>query len=91
MVRSRRPGDRLQPVGLGGRKKVQDVLVDRKVPRADRDRVPIVTDARGRIVWLAGHALDEAFRVTDRTNAVVILQLRRIQRGGRPAETLDQG
>ncbi len=32
-VRSRRPGDRLQPLGMAGQKKVQDVLVDRKVPR----------------------------------------------------------
>ena len=43
IVRYRRPGDRLTPLGAPGRKKVQDVLVDRKVPRDDRDLVPIVT------------------------------------------------
>ena len=37
IVRYRRPGDRLTPLGAPGRKKVQDVLVDRKVPRDDRD------------------------------------------------------
>jgi tRNA(Ile)-lysidine synthase len=37
-VRARRPGDRL----AGRRKKVQDLLVDAKVPRADRDEWPIV-------------------------------------------------
>ena len=76
-VRSRRPGDRLQPLGMTGRKKVQDVLVDRKVPRDERDRVPIVTDETGRIVWVAGHVLDDGFRVTPRTTTVVILTLRR--------------
>jgi tRNA(Ile)-lysidine synthase len=76
-VRSRRPGDRLQPLGMSGRKKVQDVLVDRKVPRDERDRVPIVTDASGHIVWVAGHVLDEGFRVTPRTTTVVMLTLRR--------------
>jgi tRNA(Ile)-lysidine synthase len=77
-VRNRRPGDRLRPVGLGGSKKVQDVLVDRKVSRRDRDAVPIITDADDRIVWVAGHALGEAFRVTEATKGVIILKLRRI-------------
>jgi tRNA(Ile)-lysidine synthase len=78
VVRSRRPGDRLRPVGLGGSKKVQDILVDRKVPRVERDTVPVVTDTQERIVWLAGHALSEEFRVTEGTKAVIILKLRRI-------------
>lgn len=78
VVRSWRPGDRLQPLGLAGRKKVQDILVDRKVPRRERDRVPIVTDRGGRIVWVAGHALGEAFRVTEHTKAVIILKLGRV-------------
>jgi tRNA(Ile)-lysidine synthase len=77
VVRSRQPGDRLRPLGVGGRKKVQDVLVDRKVPRGDRDSVPIVTDRAGRIVWVAGHVLGEEFRVSGDTNTVVILKLRR--------------
>jgi tRNA(Ile)-lysidine synthase len=76
-VRSRRPGDRLQPLGMTGRKKLQDVLVDRKVPREERDCVPIVTDQAGRIIWVAGHVLDEGFRVTPRTTTVVMLTLRR--------------
>ena len=59
IVRHRRPGDRLQPLGAPGRKKVQDVLVDRKVPRDDRDRVPIVTTEQGEIVWVAGEVLAE--------------------------------
>ena len=75
-VRSRRPGDRFRPLGLRGRKKLQDFFVDRKVPRAERDRVPLVVDGRGRIVWVAGHAVAEEARVTDRTQAVVILRLK---------------
>ena len=78
VVRSRRPGDRLKPVGLGGTKKLQDVLVDRKVSRHERANVPIVTDATERIIWVAGHVLGEEFRVTERTKSVIILNLRRI-------------
>jgi tRNA(Ile)-lysidine synthase len=77
IVRYRRPGDRLQPLGAPGRKKVQDVLVDRKVPRDDRDAVPIVTTQTGDIVWVAGQVLAEPFRVTSLTRSVVVLTLRR--------------
>jgi tRNA(Ile)-lysidine synthase len=77
IVRRRRPGDRLHPLGAPGRKKVQDVFVDRKVPRDDRDRVPIVTDEMGRILWVAGEVLAEPFRVTPLTTTVVVLTLRR--------------
>jgi tRNA(Ile)-lysidine synthase len=78
LVRGRRPGDRLRPLGLAGRKKVQDLLVDRKVPRQERDRVPIVTDAGGRIVWVAGHAIAHDFRVTAATTGVLLLKYRRL-------------
>ncbi|MGE0042357.1 MAG: tRNA lysidine(34) synthetase TilS [Vicinamibacterales bacterium] len=77
VVRSRAPGDRLRPLGLGGRKKLQDLFVDGGVSRPERDRTPVVTDAGGRIVWVAGLALGEEFRVTSHTNAVVVLRLRR--------------
>ena len=78
IVRPRRSGDRLQPLGAPGRRKVQDVLVDRKVPKDDRDRVPIVTTEKGDIVWVAGQVLADPFRVTSLTSSVVILTLRRI-------------
>lgn len=77
IVRYRRPGDRLTPLGAPGRKKVHDVFVDRKVPREDRDAVPIVTTEKGEIVWVAGEVLADRFRVTPLTRSVVILTLRR--------------
>ena len=77
IVRYRRPGDRLHPLGAPGRRKVQDVLVDRKVPRDDRDAVPIVTTEHGDIVWVAGQVLADPFRVTSLTKSVVVLTLRR--------------
>jgi tRNA(Ile)-lysidine synthase len=77
-VRNRRPGDRFRPFGLDRQKKLQDFFVDRKVARADRDRVPLVVDENDRILWVAGHEIDEAFRVTDVSRAVLILTLRQV-------------
>jgi tRNA(Ile)-lysidine synthase len=74
-VRNRRPGDRYRPIGLGGQKTLQDFFVDRKIPRARRDRVPLVVDHEDRIVWVAGFGIDETFRVTDPVQGVIILRL----------------
>ncbi len=75
-VRFRQPGDLFRPLGLGGRKKLQDYFVDRKVPRDRRDSTPLVVDADDRLVWVAGHVIAEDFRVGRDTRDVVILKLR---------------
>jgi tRNA(Ile)-lysidine synthase len=78
-VRSRKPGDRFQPPGLGGRsKKLQDYLVDRKVPRADRDVLPLVVDSDDRIVWVVGHGVAEGFRAPAPSPGVILLKARRL-------------
>ncbi|MBD0283214.1 MAG: tRNA lysidine(34) synthetase TilS [Thermoleophilaceae bacterium] len=59
-VRAWREGDRMRPAGLGGTKTLQDLFTDRKVPRALRRTLPVV-EAAGRIVWVAGVAVDEHF------------------------------
>ena len=77
-VRGWRPGDRLQPLGTSGRKKVQDVFVDCKVPRERRADWPLVVDADDRIVWVGGHVVAEDFRVSDPRKGVIILRVRQL-------------
>jgi tRNA(Ile)-lysidine synthase len=78
-VRSRQPGDRFQPPGMHGQsKKLQDFLVDRKVARTERDALPLVVDADDRIVWVAGLAVAEDFRVTGPSTGVILLKLREL-------------
>ncbi len=76
-VRSRRPGDRFRPLGARGARKLQDFLVDRKVARDERDLLPLVVDGRDRIVWVVGQAVAEDFRVTDPSQGVLLLKVRR--------------
>jgi tRNA(Ile)-lysidine synthase len=78
-VRSRQPGDRLRPAGMGGRsKKLQDVFVDRKIGRETRDFVPLVVDGDDRIVWVVGEPVAEDFRVTGPLQGVIFLKARRL-------------
>ena len=64
-VRSRRPGDRLVPWGGQGHRKLQDLLVDAKVPRGQRDRIAIVTGPDQTILWVVGIRRSEALRGSD--------------------------
>lgn len=73
IVRNRRLGDRLRPAGLGGSKKVQDILTDAKVPAANRDAVPIVADSRG-ILWVVGHAADERCVIDQSAECVAVIE-----------------
>ena len=76
-VRSWRFGDRYRPLGLGGRsRKLQDLFVDRKVPRAERARVPLVLDAAGRVVWVVGFGIGHGFRVGGGDESVLFLKVR---------------
>jgi tRNA(Ile)-lysidine synthase len=79
LVRGRRAGDRFQPLGLLEPVRLQDVLVNAKVPRSERDALPLVEGSAG-IAWVAGVQIAEWAKVTERTKQVVMLSARR--RGG---------
>jgi len=75
-VRTWRVGDRFEPLGLKGSKKLQDFFVDEKVPQLQRRRVPIVTKADGTVLWVVGHRIDHRARLTDKTQTAVHLSAR---------------
>lgn len=60
-VRSRVPGDFFYPSMFGRRKKLQDYLVDEKVPRDERDAVPLLISGDD-IIWVVGYRADERYR-----------------------------
>lgn len=74
-LRGRLPGDRLQPLGMGGQhKRLQDLFVDAQVPAADRDRWPVLVTATDAVAWVPGLRLDERYRVTASTRRVLELR-----------------
>jgi|LFRM01.1.fsa_nt_gb tRNA(Ile)-lysidine synthase len=69
-ARSRKPGDRFQPLGMSGSKKLQDLFVDAKIPRELRSRIPCIIDGKG-IVAVIGLHQAQRTRVTDQTEQVL--------------------
>ena len=78
VVRSRRPGDRLVLPGGRGRKKVQDLFVDAKVPRPVRDNIPVVATSDGRIVWIPEHGISADFELSEFQGGMILLKFRRV-------------
>ena len=72
-VRPRRPGDRFQPLGMSQPKKLNEFMIDSKIPRAWRRRVPIVCSPE-QIIWVAGWRIDERGKVTESTKKVLRLE-----------------
>jgi tRNA(Ile)-lysidine synthase len=74
-VRMAREGDTIRPLGLGGTKKVLRAMMDRKVPGDLRRRTPVVVDRRGEVAWIALGELGEEFKVDDRTEKILRLEV----------------
>ncbi|SDO93741.1 tRNA(Ile)-lysidine synthase [Paenibacillus sp. yr247] len=75
VVRSRRSGDRLEPHGLNGSKKVKDMFIDAKMPLSRRDVIPLLVDASGKILWIAGFRRSKHALVGPDTERVLHMKL----------------
>ena len=77
VVRSRKRGDRFQPLGMKDQKKLSQFMLDAKIPTHWRDNVPIIASPDG-IVWVMGYRMDERVKVTEKTKKVLYLEFQRI-------------
>ena len=80
-VRCRQPGDRVYPLGAPGSKKLKDFFIDKKIPKAQRDMIPLVTSG-SEIVWVVGYGLAEPCKVHPHTQQVVRLSCERDMKSG---------
>jgi tRNA(Ile)-lysidine synthase len=77
-VRMAREGDIIRPLGLGGTKKVLRAMMDRKVPSDLRRSTPVVVDGRDEVAWIVLGELDERYKVDERTEQILRLEVARI-------------
>jgi tRNA(Ile)-lysidine synthase len=75
--RTRRAGDYITPMGMTGRKSLQDCMVDAKIPREQRDHIPVLAEGdSGQILWIpgAGGRRSAQAPVTDETRQAVLVR-----------------
>jgi tRNA(Ile)-lysidine synthase len=74
VVRTRKAGDRFQPLGMSGEKKAGKFLTTAKVPRDVRERILIFAD-REKIIWVCPVRISEQAKITERTHRVLQLTI----------------
>jgi tRNA(Ile)-lysidine synthase len=61
-IRNRRPGDRFRPLGMDRDKNLAEFLIDRRIPLAERDNLPLLLCSE-RIAWVTGVEVSDEFKV----------------------------
>ena len=71
VVRPRSPGDRMRPRGGPGSRKLSDLMIDAKIDRGRRARLPVVTAADGTLLWVPGLRPAEVARPSHETRRLL--------------------
>lgn len=69
-------GDSFYPLGMTGRKKVSDFLIDEKISIADKALVTVVV-SKDEIIWVVGYRIDDRYKITSSTKSALELRLER--------------
>lgn len=74
IVRNLRPGDRFTPLGMAGTQKVKKFFINHKIPKAQRWECPVLL-SKGKIIWVAGHRMDDSVKIKPLTKNVLKAEL----------------
>lgn len=72
--RHRQSGDRISVHPSGGSKKLKDYLIDRKIPREERDAQWLLTSGKD-VVWIVGDRMNQNYKVTETTRQVLYMRI----------------
>ena len=77
-LRTRQPGDRFAPLGLGQEIKLKEFLINEHAPYFDRNNIPLLCDSHA-IVWVVGMRLSDTVKLSDRTQRVLLMRMKGIR------------
>ena len=72
VIRNRRDGDTFKPLNSNGTKKLKEYFIDNKIPRYERDEIPLIAINK-EIIWIIGNKTSDNYKVTDNTNCVLMI------------------
>ena len=75
-LRNRLNGDFIYPSGMKGKKKLKDYFIDNKIPREDRDSVPLLA-CGSEILWIIGMRDSENFKIDEKTTNILEVKVKR--------------
>ena len=69
VLRKWEDGDKIQPLGMKGSKKVSDILIDKKISINEKKNIYVIL-SKGEIIWLLGHVISEKYKVISKNKQV---------------------
>ena len=67
-------GDRFSPLGMDGTKKLKTFFIDAKVPREERNQIPLLTSRTGDIIWVCGYRISNNYKITPATQKILYIK-----------------
>ena len=76
IIRYRKDGDRITPLGMKGSKKLKDIFIDMKIPKEKRDEIPLI-QFNDDISWIVGIKMSDKFKITKETKHILKVSVKR--------------
>jgi len=73
LVRNRSEGDRYQPLGAPGQKKLKEIMRAKGIPLSERERRPVFLSG-DKIIWILGLSVSEKFKVEEGTSDIFVIK-----------------
>ncbi len=75
ILRTAKPGDTMQPLGMKGTKKISDILIDSKIRQPDKYKHVVLEDADGECIWLSGLRLSDKVKIAAGTSRIITFEV----------------